>query len=628
MGLDELKKKLSSVKGTVVDILSQSEVSAARNWLKTPAHDLNRVMSGDLFKGVPERTFTLFIGPEACVDENSIISYEVHRNGKRTEHKKQRIKTLYNRFHNNRNGRVFKSVSINEDNCIITNHIIDIVKTGKKDCFLLKTNNGNELIATNDHKIYIGNGKYSKLGDLKVNDIIYIQNNERNKKKNKKRINYKEVFVKYHPTSSIKVVNNCTYYRLKYSNMVYEAYLNDMTVEEYRYYLNNETKENINKLNFIDKENFDIHHMDKNEENDDITNLELLSKTEHYRLHANENHNNLRFIASPDTVISIESVGIKETYDIKCLYPYNNYIANGIVVHNSGKSSFMCLCLAEAIRNGYTPVVIDTEGGWDANFVKRWGLNPDEILHVYTPWIDQICMTLGQIIESGDKKLAIALDSIGGTEKIKLLKDSVSGDVKADQGTLQKEIKRMLKMLLNVCKAQQSIALASGHYYGNPSGYGEADQIGGGKFVKLAPDIIVSLKKTKLFENPSAKSLKDKGKVVGSEVKAITLKNRYYPPFQEAKIEIDFNKGINKYAGLMDLMIESEMVTVGGAWYTFPDGQKVQGMIKSYDYFKENADKYLIDLSDWLSNTGYSTINENVKEAAELVKEEENDKEN
>jgi recombination protein RecA len=288
----------------------------------------------------------------------------------------------------------------------------------------------------------------------------------------------------------------------------------------------------------------------------------------------------------------------------------------------SGKSSFMALCVAEAQKNGYKPIIIDTEGGWDKDFTARWGINADEAIHIYTPWIDKICMVLGNIInEEEEEKLIIVLDSIGGIERMKLLDDSIGGDVKADQGTLQKEIKRMLKMLLNICKSKNSIAMAAGHYYGNSSGYGEADQVGGGKFVKLAPDIIVSLKKQKLFENPNAQSLKAKGKIIGSTIKAITLKNRYYPPFQEATIEIDFNKGINEYAGLMGLLVDSELVKIGGSWYTFPNGEKAQGSTNAMEILK-NDDKILNELDNWLKNTGYSTINEIFAEAMEVIEEE------
>jgi len=282
----------------------------------------------------------------------------------------------------------------------------------------------------------------------------------------------------------------------------------------------------------------------------------------------------------------------------------------------SGKSSLMCLCLAEAQRKGYKPIIIDTEGAWDKDFVKRWDLNPDEMLYVYTPWVDQACIVLANLIDSGETKLAIAVDSVGGLEKKKLLDDSLGGDVKADQGTLQKEIKRMLKLLLNVCKGQDSIAMMGGHYYGNPTGYGEADKVGGGHFTKLAPDIIVALKNTKVFEDPNA-AAKDKV-IIGNKITAITTKNRYYPPFNEATIDINYRDGINKYAGMLELAIKAELITQAGAWFNFPDGTKLQGAVSALEYMNGNTE-LLNKIDKWLETTGYSTINSNVADAIALA---------
>jgi len=287
----------------------------------------------------------------------------------------------------------------------------------------------------------------------------------------------------------------------------------------------------------------------------------------------------------------------------------------------TGKSSFMCLCLAEAQRQGYTPIIIDTEGAWDTNFVTRWGMDPDNMLYVYVPWVDKVCVTLGQIIDSGDEKLAVVIDSIGGLEKFKLVDDSVGGTPKADQGTLQKEIKRMLKMLLFICKGQQSIAMSAGHYYGSPTSYGNTDEIGGGKFLKLAADVIVSLKKYPIYENPKAKG-KDRGSILGNQIKAITLKNRYYPPFQEAQIEIDYRNGINSYAGMLNLAIVAGLASVGGGgWHTIND-EKYQGAPAALEGMK--ADTEILDkLDKFLESTGYSTINEHVAKVEEIINDEE-----
>jgi RecA/RadA recombinase len=45
----------------------------------------------------------------------------------------------------------------------------------------------------------------------------------------------------------------------------------------------------------------------------------------------------------------------------------------------SFKSSFACICAANSQKEGYKVIIIDTEGGLSGEFVKRWGLDPDEI---------------------------------------------------------------------------------------------------------------------------------------------------------------------------------------------------------------------------------------------------------
>lgn len=284
------------------------------------------------------------------------------------------------------------------------------------------------------------------------------------------------------------------------------------------------------------------------------------------------------------------------------------------------KSSFMCLCAANAQQKGYTPVIFDTEGAWTGEFVSRWGLDPDNILYVYTPWIGDIMTMMGSIIDSeDDQKMFVILDSLGGTERFKMIDDAVGKDktVKADQGTLQKDIKRMLKLFLNIVKRKDSVGIMAGHFFGNPNSYGGADEIGGGKFAKLAPDIIISMKKQPIYENPSAKA--SDRVVIGNEIKACTLKNRFYPPFQEATIQINYKDGIDEMAGLLNIALQCGMIEKAGSWFKMGDESIGQGEVKTLQWMGENKDLFLPKIEDILKTTGYSTINKDVEEAEKLA---------
>jgi len=291
-----------------------------------------------------------------------------------------------------------------------------------------------------------------------------------------------------------------------------------------------------------------------------------------------------------------------------------------VAAESSGKSSFMCICAAEAQKKGYLPVIFDTEGAWDEEFVTRWGLDPSNILYIYTPWVDKISTVMGQIIDDEEaSKMFLVLDSIGGLEKFKMIEDATGKDarVKADQGTLQKEIKRMLKMYLNIVKSKDSIGMMSGHFFGNPNSYGGADEIGGGKFAKLAPDIIVSMKKYQIVENPTAK--RSDQIVTGTEIRACTLKNRFYPPFQEATVQIDYKNGINRYAGLLDIALTCGIVEKRGAWYYIGDETLGNGAIKATEGIEKIAPSFLDSIEKILETTGYSTVNEEVEEALKTI---------
>ena len=82
----------------------------------------------------------------------------------------------------------------------------------------------------------------------------------------------------------------------------------------------------------------------------------------------------------------------------------------------------------------------------------------------------------------------------------------------------------------------------------------QPEKIGGGNAMKLLPSILVTLKKYSLYEFPNKKG-KEKGDIIGNEITATTIKNRGYPPFQDATINIDFKDGVKSFAGLLDLAI-------------------------------------------------------------------------
>lgn len=283
------------------------------------------------------------------------------------------------------------------------------------------------------------------------------------------------------------------------------------------------------------------------------------------------------------------------------------------------KSSFMILCMVEAQKQGKDVIIIDTEGGITGEFTERWGLDPKKTYYTYTPFVNEVKSILGQIRETGNDNMIIGIDSAGGLEREKQFIDAAKGDIKADQGLLQKEIRGMLKLFLNICIVQNSIGIVCGHMYGKPSAVPLPDQIGGGKAMKLFPSILIQLHKQALYA--SAADKKDKKRPVGSEITATTIKNRFYPPFQKATVQLNYTDGVQPYAGIIDLGVAAGVVEKSGSWYSYKGERLGQGALNSAKAL-EGFPNIIEDLNIWLENTKYSTVSQEVKEAEELLKEE------
>lgn len=287
----------------------------------------------------------------------------------------------------------------------------------------------------------------------------------------------------------------------------------------------------------------------------------------------------------------------------------------------SMKSSFMVLCMVEAQKKGYMPVIIDSEGGIDKNFCERWGLNIDECLYVYTPYVEDVTVLLGQLYHEPKKgdtspppRYIIGIDSAGNLNRKKALEDAKKGKHKQDQGLLQKDTKAMFKLLLALAIQQDSIGIVCGHLYGSPGLVPMPDQVGGGKAMRYLPRILVNLKREYIKDEATKQ-------VTGTRLKAYTLKNWLYPPFQEATVDIDYQKGIDPYAGIVDLAVDAGIIVASGAWYDVGGDKKIQGRDNLREYL-ETSD-VLEQLEQWIANTGYSSVNRELEEAAKIMEDEE-----
>ena len=275
----------------------------------------------------------------------------------------------------------------------------------------------------------------------------------------------------------------------------------------------------------------------------------------------------------------------------------------------SMKSSFMALCMADAQKKGFLPVIIDTERGCSAEFCKRWGIDPERIKIVYAPYVDQVGSVISTLLDvsrkSGRKKFIVGLDSLGGLDTDRYFSQALRDDIKSDQGLLAKSIKAMVKLFLNFCIETNSIGIMTGHYYSRPGLVPMPDAVGGGKSIRYFPSILISVKKHDI-------KTKDKD-VIGNLLTATTIKNRITPPFQQASVSLHYVDGLDPYAGLLDYMIDPVgLIEMEGNTYKIAKtGEKLGTSTARANEGLKNHPELLDELNNWLIiNKQYSQVEE------------------
>jgi superfamily II DNA or RNA helicase len=323
--------------------------------------------------------------PTGCLTGDTIIN--INRGGKGG---KITLENLYKNHNGTGDPKFRKDIvtrvrSYKHDKDIIGLHeVIDVVESGLKKVGLLTLENGSTIKATQCHKFLTKGNVWVPLSGLSPAFEVMIDTPlpVKSDSKKKKRWDRQVQGIKYHPNarevntnSREGVINRLEMYRL-----VYEAKINNIPYERFLYIIRNEAEE-ASKLKYVDPSVYDIHHVDEDWGNNDPENLIALTKEDHRKLHSKDRY--LKFgqgKPSYSRVVSIEYVGVEMTYDICCDDPYHNFVANGMVVHNSGKTTIFGSLIKNYLeRNPHKKVIVVSHLGLlveqtGGRFQEEWGM--------------------------------------------------------------------------------------------------------------------------------------------------------------------------------------------------------------------------------------------------------------
>lgn len=327
------------------------------------AHLFAPVMYSDRCRksGTPLKRGVLLEGPYGCLAADTMIS--INRAGKGFE---IRIEDLVRRL-NGEDKRYRWDPEIptmvqreESDGTIRLGKIEKAWCSGVKDTFLLSTSSGRAIRATDEHPFLTERG-WLRLDQVKVGDQVHVRGSQKsedgNQRERGERAPYKARSVgPHHPYGK---GNTQSGYHVAEHRLVMEAVENDLSLDDY---ITRLKLGDVAGLVFLDPEALAVHHKDGNTLNNELSNLEKISHPGHGKLHGDEAAKNVLFKAGLETVVSIEPYGTEVTYDIAVEGEPHNFVANGFVVHNTGKT-MAAYVMAKICENfGWTFIYLENTG--------------------------------------------------------------------------------------------------------------------------------------------------------------------------------------------------------------------------------------------------------------------------
>lgn len=236
--------------------------------------------------------------------------------------------------------------------CVVSNEVAAAHSAGVKKGFELTTASGARIVASAEHRFLTLEGDYVTLDSLQAGDWILRRAKKTRAKPETPIPNpYRVMGVVNHPHA--RRYGNGANHVYKH-RLIYEAHvLNGMDLSSF---VSQVRSGRLIDLDFLDPA-MHVHHKNGDPTDNRPSNLEALSQRDHSREHARESYRNVLFGGVEDRIRSIRACGDVEMFDLTMADPYNNYIANDFIVHNSGKS---LSALAAAVAAGYGRVLILT----------------------------------------------------------------------------------------------------------------------------------------------------------------------------------------------------------------------------------------------------------------------------
>jgi len=219
-------------------------------------------------------------------------------------------------------------------------------------------------------------------------------------------------------------------------------------------------------------------------------------------------------------------------------------------------------------------VYYDTEAAVTKEMMETRGIDTRRVIIAEPDTLQKFRTHALKLLEAYDQKkenerppMMFVLDSLGMLSTSKEMEDSLEGKDTRDM-TKAQIIKAAFRTLtLKLAKVKVPM-LVTNHVYELVGSYVPTKELGGGTGLKYAASTIAMLGKRKE---------KDGTEVIGNIIKVSMYKSRLSKENSKIEVLLSYEKGLDKYYGLLDLAEKYNIFKKSSTRYELPDGSKVFG---------------------------------------------------
>lgn len=245
---------------------------------------------------------------------------------------------------------------------------------------------------------------------------------------------------------------------------------------------------------------------------------------------------------------------------------------------SSGKTTLCQHIIAECQNLGGKAAFVDVENSLDPHWLKVCNVDLDELIVSQPDYGEQALSITEEYIRSKEVDLVV-VDSVAAL----VPKAEIEGEMGDAHMALQARLMSQgLRKLTGAIKQSNSILIFTNQLRSKIGVmFGSPETTTGGNALKFYASIRIDLRK----RNP----IKLADETIGNEHRVTIKKNKVAPPYKVTDLKLYFDEGFSKSSDILDLALELGIIQKGGSWFTFPDGEKLQGEKNALEKLKNDS---------------------------------------